>query len=782
MGCQVASKLIEEAGLAQYYAEREALPDRPGAPTHGWDRAPVEALPGGLWRARLSIDGLHCASCVWVTERILNCTPGVRSASVSYATGRAEVAWDPAQVDLDRIAGRVSALGYRPRPLSEAPRADNELVLKLGVAAFAAGNAMMFAVPLYLGWWQGIAERYATLFRWALLALSTPVALWSATPFYRGAWAGLRARIPHVDLPVSLGIAVLYTHGVWATLRGEEAYLDSMTMLVALLLAGRVVDQGRRRRSMEAAVQLASEAPRSARRADATGVSEVPVDALAVGDTVEVAAGEELAADGEVLAGRGWVRMALVTGEAEPVEVAAGDQVVAGGVLVEGALRVRVAALAAESLLARMAASVRDAADRPAAPTPADRIAPAFTAITLGIAVLTWGAHAALGGWTSAALSAAWKPTVAVLVVACPCALALSGPLAAAAGLGAAARRGLLLRSGEVLRRLATIDLVVLDKTGTLTGGLPEVAQADDAVLRVAAGLERNSSHPIARSIVAEASARGLAIPLGTLSREEPGVGLTGEVDGRRWSVRAAGPGQVGVWDEGGALFGTLSLRDTVRPDAARAVAALRGLGLDLVLLTGDSAEVAREVASETGLGSVSASAGPQEKVAFLEARKAEGRRVLFVGDGLNDGPALGAADVGIAMGSGAASSVLVADGVVSAAALGPVVAGLAAARCSQVAVESGLRWSVAYNALAVTGAALGLVNPLVAALLMPLSSLLVVARAARIERQTRVLLDRIPLPTGANHERHFSPLPAGPWPGGALSGALPARGAAGAV
>ena len=205
-GCELAYQLISEAGLSRYYAEREALPDRPGAPVRGWTGVPVQNLPGGACRAEVFLDGLHCASCVWVSEKVLGATPGVQRAAVSYATGKAELVWDPTTTNLDTICGRVSALGYRPRPLQDRGGPDRDLVVRLGVDAFAAGNIMMFAVPIYLGWFEGMAEKYAALFRWCALALATPVALWAAIPFYRGALAGLRARVPHVDLPVSLGI------------------------------------------------------------------------------------------------------------------------------------------------------------------------------------------------------------------------------------------------------------------------------------------------------------------------------------------------------------------------------------------------------------------------------------------------------------------------------------------------------------------------------------------------------------------------------------------------
>ncbi|MCB9758500.1 MAG: cadmium-translocating P-type ATPase [Alphaproteobacteria bacterium] len=727
-GCEAAAAIVDAAGLDDFWARRQAEAPRPRAPGRGWDRVPTRACADGTEAVTLTIDGLRCSSCVWLTERILERTEGVVEARVSYANGRAQVRWDPQVVDLPALAGRVEALGYRPRPADSAPAMDRDLLLRLGVAAFAALNIMTLSAGVYLGWWAGMEARYAALFRWINLALATPVVTWSAVPFFRGAWQGLKAGFLHMDLPVGLGVALLYGHGLVATLTGHDGYLDSLTMLVALLLAGRMVDQRGRGRAAEAASSLAARAPRSVRRLTGDRVEEVSPEALVPGDVLAVAAGEELGADGVVVRGSGEARMALVTGESEPVAIAAGDEVVAGAVLLSGAVELRVDAAGEDTLLARMAAGLSEAGDRPAEPSPADRLAPWFTGITLSLAALTFGGWSLVGG-----VGAAIPPTIAVLVVACPCALALSGPLARAAGLGAAARRGLLCRSGDALDRLARVDLIALDKTGTVTGGEPVVVSADDAVLRVAAGIERDSAHPVARAIVAEAARRGVALPLAQDVEETPGVGISGVVDGRRWQLRSGGPGRVTV--EG---LGDIVLRDQVREDARRTVARLRQAGLPVTLLTGDHPEVARAVAEAVGVDDVVAEARPDAKVAWIRARQAEGHRVLFVGDGLNDGPALAAADASIAMGGGAASSVLVADAVVATAGVGPVAAGVTAARAAADSMRVNLRRSVAYNVLAVLAAVAGLVNPLVAAVLMPLSSGLVLAGSMGVERAVR--------------------------------------------
>lgn len=724
-GCETAADMVREAGLGRHFERREAPSPRPSGRSAGWEHLPVETAADGDHVAMLRIDGLRCGSCVWLVERVLQGAPGVREVQVSYASGSCALRFDPTQTDLGQLAHRVEDLGYSPRPSDSGVTPDRALLLRLGLASFVAMNVMMSSVSVYLGWWSGMDPRFTTLLQWTNLILATPVALWAAEPFFVAAWAGLRHRVLHMDLPVSVGVAILYSHGVFATFRGEDSYLDSLTMLVALLLGGRLLEQRGRTRAAEAASSLAARAPRSARRVGEAGPEDVAPSALRLGDVLEVALGEEIAADGLVTEGEANVGMALLTGESEPRAVRRGDRVVAGGVLLDGGLRVMVEAAGESTLLSRMATGLRGAQAKPTPPSLPDRIAPFFTAATLTVA----GATFTLGALTLGVHDTLPR-VIAVLVVACPCALALAAPLATAAGLGAAARRGLLFQGGAGLRRLAEVDLVAFDKTGTLTQGEPVVVEADDATLRLAAAVERQSLHPIARGIVAEAVRRGLPIPLAQGVREVPGVGVEGVLDGQLIRVRRGGPGEVIVEGQG-----RISLRDVIRPDAARTVARLKALGLPVVLLTGDGAEVAARIGAEAGVDEVLAEHDPEAKLAALRRWQAQGRRVLFVGDGVNDGPALSEAYAGVAMGGGAASSVLIADAVIAREGLGPVLAGIFSARAAERAIRGNLARSLAYNIGAVALAAAGLVNPLVAAVLMPLSSGLVIFGALRVER-----------------------------------------------
>jgi heavy metal translocating P-type ATPase len=535
-----------------------------------------------------------------------------------------------------------------------------------------------------------------------------------------------------MDVPIAIAVAVLYVQGVAGTLMATDTYLDSLTMLVALLLAGRVLESRGRRRAVEAAMTLAATVPSTARRTVGDSVETVAASELRPGDHVTVGSGEELPADGSVVDGEALVGLALLTGEAEPTAVSRGHRVWAGTVLIDGALIVEVTEAAEDTVIHRMAEELRHAADRGTRPSSTDRIAPWFTGATLmaaGMTLAWW--------WQAAGPGAALTTMVAVLVVACPCALALSRPLAAAAGLGAAARRGLLFRSADSLLELAHVDSVVLDKTGTVTAGALDVIGAGDEDLRVAAGLERYSRHPVALALVREAVSRSIPLPAATEVREQVGVGVSGIVDGARWSIRSGGSGVVVLEGEGG-YHALIRLGDAVRPDSSEAVERLKRLGLQVTLLTGDHEEAARRIGTGAGIDEVLAGVPPDRKAAWIRDRRARGGRVLFAGDGLNDGPALAAADVGVAMGTGAASSILMADGVLAAGSLLPLSTGVVVSRAAERAIFWNQLRSVMYNVTAVTAAAAGFVNPLVAAVLMPLSSALVVWGASRVEATVR--------------------------------------------
>jgi P-type Cu2+ transporter len=721
-GCAAAAELLAATGLEDWYNRRQQAAPRPEAPTSSWRAIPQEPLPHGRQRARFQVQGLRCASCVWVAERLLESIPSVE-AQVSYATGRATVSFDPERATLQEACERLEMVGYRPSPVVGEAAPDRDLLLRLGVAAFCTANLMTLAAAVYVGWWDGMDPMWANLFRWGVLILCTPVALWSAQPFLLGAVRGMAAGVLHMDVPIAMAVVVLYGQGVWATVHHQDAYLDSLAMLVTLLLVGRLLEARGRRHVQRAIHSIRAELPATARRITPNGVEEVAATALQVGDVVLVGTGTEIPADGQVTEGVSRVQMALLTGESAPSDVHPGAKVVAGAVVEGPSLQMEVTATGGDTLAGQMASLLEDSLGRERRAEP---IAPWFTAFTLAAAGVT------LAWWWPDSPTFAMECAIAVLVIACPCAVALSRPLIAAAGLAATARHGLLFRSPDALLDFADADVVAFDKTGTLTGGTPSVVEATDEALRLASALEAGSAHPIAKAILGEAAHRQIPMPRASDVIETAGLGVTGRVDGTLWTVGSGTQAGVVVVQSDG-LAHPIRLLDTLRADAVAVVSRLRTLGLDVVALSGDRDVVAARIGDEVGVD-VQAEMTPMDKAAWIEKHPG---RVAFVGDGLNDAPALAAAQVGIAMATGAAAAIQTADGVLSGRQLHPLVAGTRIARAARKSLRRSLGRSIAYNVVGVGLAMGGWVNPLIAAVAMPVSSLWVIWDASRIGRSS---------------------------------------------
>ena len=531
-----------------------------------------------------------------------------------------------------------------------------------------------------------------------------------------------------MDVPIALAIAVMYGHALFAMRTGAEPYLDSLTMLIALLLAGQVAVSRGRVSAAAAAERVLAGAPDTAWRRQANDVVEVGASAILEGDTLVAGGGAILIADGEVSAGTAWVDRSHVTGESEPVRVTVGDAVRAGSRVVDGQLDLLVTAAPSRSTLAQVSSLVRHALSaRTPATDLAQQIAPWFTVAVVGVA-------AAVGAvWTAVAgVEVALPIVVSVLVVACPCALALATPAAVAAGIGAAARHGAFVRDGEALARLASVDVVAFDKTGTLTFGRPRITEASDEALQWAAPLEVGSSHPVARAILEALERRKLPLWRADRVDVELGAGVSGRVHDREVWVGRGADGGVDVRVDG-AIVGTLHMTDAAREDAREV---LRRLDRPATMLSGDDPAVVAEVATELGVPAAYGALLPEQKAAWIAEAQAKGQRVLFAGDGLNDAAALSAADVSVAMGKSTSASLNFADVVLLTDSLSPLLAAREAADATHAVLRQNVRAAIAYNVVAVSLAAAGLVGPLIAALLMPLSSAMVIGKALSIGRR----------------------------------------------
>ena len=754
-GCAAVYAALEAAGLQEYYRLREAAPPPVDEALLG------ESDPGPLDPSRwvvatdsggtveLAIRGIHCASCAWVIEEVLHADPAVRRAHVSLASERVRVhLGDDGGTHLGRLLARLARVGYSARPVRGAGsdegeddrRAGRLEVLRFGVAAACAMNLMLFAVSLYGGDRFGIDPSLEALFRWLSLAVATPLVGFAAWPILKRAAGAVRRGLIHVDVPIGLAIVVMYGASAVATVTGAgEIWFDSLGMLVALLLGGRLVEASVRRR---AGLRLGAMLQRSepfARRLATDGSSRpVPSDSLVQGDCLELRPGDVVPCDVRIESGRSDVDLAAVDGESRPVLRSAGGSLPAGARVLTGRLEAEVLRASADSNVERIRAAVERALEqRTDIELLADRVARGFV-----LAVLVVAAAVAVG-WALADPSRALPVTVSVLVVACPCALALATPLAFAAALQGAAASGLVVRSGGVLLALGRVGLVAFDKTGTLTDGRPRAgrlvltdagaALGGDRVLRLAAAAASPSLHPVSRSVVAAAADRAPGPPLLASSFvEAAGRGVSARVDGH--DVAVGRPGATISVD--GTRAGRLELASRTRPGVSVVMGRLRRMGLRTALLSGDARERTEGLAASLGLNEARGEMTPADKAAWMARRAMSGPPVAFVGDGLNDAAALAVADVGLAMSGGVDLALEAADGAVTRPGLEPVAAGVVLGRRLRRVLAANITISVLYNVAAVGAAAAGLVSPLVAVLLMPVSSLVVVTYASRLARR----------------------------------------------
>ena len=712
----------------------------------------------------LTIGGMTCASCANRVERKLNKLDGV-SASVNYATEKARVQV-PAGLDPATLVAQVEAAGYTaalPSPeVVPDVEADPARALRdrLVVCALLAVPVVALAIvpALQFRYWQ-----------WISLALAAPVAVWGAWPFHRAAWTNLRHGATTMDTLVSTGVLAAFGWSVWALVFGTAGeigmaempgdasghlYLEVAAGVTTFLLAGRYVEARAKRRAgaaLRALLELGAKDVAVLR--DGREV-RVPVDRLAVGDRFVVRPGEKVATDGVVEQGSSAVDTSLLTGESVPVDVGPGDAVVGATVNAGGRLVVRATRIGADTQLAQMGRLVEAAqGGKAAVQRLADRISGVFVPVVIGLAVATFGVWLATGAGTAAAFTAA----VAVLIIACPCALGLATPTALLVGTGRGARLGILIRGPEVLEATRRVDTVVLDKTGTVTTGRMALVEVHvegvtrDEALRLAAAVEAASEHPVAAAVVAAA---GDVPPVESFANVE-GLGVRGVVEGHAVLVGrpallavplppalqaalagAQSRGRTAVvvaWD--GVARAVLVVADTVRPTSADAVARFRALGLRPVLLTGDNAAAARAVADEVGIDDVVADVLPADKVDVVKRLQDEGRVVAMVGDGVNDAAALVQADLGMAVGTGTDVAIEAADITLVRADLHAAVDAVRLARRTLRTIKGNLFWAFAYNVAALPLAAAGLLNPMIAGAAMAASSVFVVANSLRLRR-----------------------------------------------
>ncbi len=724
-----------------------------GAACPGCAAAPAEIVRAwtgtgaALRRFELSLPEIHCAGCITGVERALMATPGVAAARVNLTLKRVAVTAEDAADAEDALIAALGARGYAARPLDgaalEATRVDAEgraLLARIAVTGFALMNVMLLSVSV----WSGASDTTRDLMHWISAAIALPAVAFGAQPFLRNAFAALRGGRLDMDVPISTAIVLALGVSLWETLHsGAHAFFDAALMLTFFLLIGRYLAHLTRASARSAAAELAALEVRRAVRVTSDGAREsVPVDALRTGDVLAVAPGERIPADGSVVEGRSEIDPALLTGETTPEAVGPGGAVRAGMTNISGPLLIRADALGEDTLLAQIGRLVEAAEQsRSRYAGLADRASQAYSHVVNVLAVLALLSWGVLGGDWRLAINIA----AAVLIITCPCALGLAVPAVLTAASGRLFRKGVLLKDGDAFERLARIDAVVFDKTGTLTTGRPVLLNAEDlsrADFAAAAALARGSSHPLSRAIAAATEAQGVAPAAVSDVEELPGLGTRGMLDGcearlgRAEWVGGAETEQTASWLRiGDAAPVALLFADEVRPEAADTVAALRARGLHVALLSGDAEAPARAIARAVGIEDWTARATPAAKVARLEAMRAQGGRPLMVGDGLNDAAALTAAYVSISPASAVDASRSAADMIVVGDRIDRVVDAFDLARVARRRILENFAMAFAYNVVTVPIAFAGLVTPLIAAVSMSGSSIVVALNAMRLGR-----------------------------------------------
>lgn len=792
-GCEAVAEAIVAAGLTDFYRHRTApslraedlipeqlrgleLYDRPDL-----QKSFVRIESEHIREAALILEGIVCAACVWLSERHVNALPGVLEFRVNYSTHRASVRWDEQQTKLSEILAAIAAIGYIAHPFDPSrqealQKRERAVALRrLAVAGLGSMQVMMLAVGLYVGEYQGMDDWVWEFLRWICLVLTVPVVAYSAQPFYTAAWRDLRNRQLGMDTPVSLAILAAFAASIWHTwISSGEVYYDSVTMFVFFLLTGRFLEMNARHRAGQISEALVRTLPATATRLDEKGVEEiVPIAELAPGDRALVRPGETIPADGRIEEGSSSVDESLLTGESLPLPKHVGEALIGGSVNVDSPLVMCIEKVGVDTVLSAIVRLLdRAQGEKPQLALLADRIAGGFIAVLLVVATVVFSAW-----WSLSDFDTAFRITLSVLVVTCPCALSLATPTAMVAATGTLTRMGLLTTRGHALETLARATHVIFDKTGTLTYGRPQVTAVESTCglepqycLALAAALERGSEHPVGRALADAANEKSPLAPLfqrgeaatATELHNTPGSGIEGWIDGRRYRIgqpefvadlsmnapRPTGEGVrdlarddldaastwVALGDEQG-LLAWFQLSDALRPGAAEAVAALQARGLTVELLSGDRADAVDHVAREIGIASAQGGLSPQDKLSRLQELQRQGATVAMVGDGVNDAPVLAAAQVSLAMGSGTQLAHATADMILLSEKLEHLAAGVDMARRTLVIMRENFAWAIGYNLLALPLAAGGWLTPWMSAIGMSFSSLLVVVNALRLRK-----------------------------------------------
>ncbi len=789
-GCETAHQLIMSAGLESFYAmvdasrESQTLLGRGGDESQfdhlndeGFQRRFAGELSGGVKEIQLSLSGIHCAACIWLIEKLPTIVSGVLFTRVNWSKGTVRVQWLDSQVSLSEIAVALFRLGYTPEPIrtsikaQQRDRENRQQLARIGMAGAAAGNNMLIAAALYLGMFSAMDAGFVTLFRWMSCVIGIAALVGPGRVFLSSGWQALKTLTPHMDLPIALGLMAGTINGLINTVRGRgEIYFDSLTVLIFLLLIGRWIQFRQQNRAADSIEMLYRLTPQRARRIVDEVITEVEVDEIQPGDRLEIRPGDLFPTDATLVQGTSHVDESILTGESRSVVKQPGDPLSAGTKNLTSPLIACATAVGRDARIAKIVDLVEQAAlEKPEIVQWANRIGGYFVVIVIFLAVITFLI------WFQTSVDTAMDNAIALLVIACPCALAMATPLAISVALGRLAKRKTMVKSGDALQSLTRPGMIWLDKTGTLTEGQMNVTRwiGDHRWIPLVGAIEAKFTHPVARAINQFAQTQNTqtstvqlssSAGLGNIPCQSFSNGVYAQIDQREfWIGNAALMEQAGidfensfvsVWLEqekeilsrgqascwvaiDGEIVGLCGLGDRLRPDSAVTLKSLRNQGWRVGILSGDHEEVVRRVAEELRIDEYHAGATPEQKLKILTDSNQRFATSVMVGDGVNDSAALAAATVGIAVHNGAEASLAAAPIYLGESGLKPILDLINTSRSTGYTIKQNLSVSLGYNVLGVILAMMGVLHPLLAAALMPISSLSVIGLSLRSGRSS---------------------------------------------
>ncbi len=764
--CLQVYRILHETGLQEFYSKRT-----------GWKEGPPEQIEidpsvfkefvkttNNEAQLSITISGIRCASCIWLIEHFLKKDPAIIDIKINYATHRATIRWKPSETTLERVLHKIVSIGYTPRPAVyseyqaslEAEKKD--LLIRFGTSAFFSMQLMLYSVALYAGYFQGIEPIYRRVFQFIAWGLATPVLFYGGYPFIKNSLRGIKQRSINMDILILLGASSAYLYSIFMIFAGKEVFFDTSAMIITLILLGRFLEVSARRKAGEAMEKLIQLQPKDARVIDEKGNTLLkPVSSIKVNQRIEVHPGEKIPLDGKVVSGDSEVDESMLTGESTPSYKTKGSEVFSGTLNLNGKLIIEVTKSLKDSVLTQIIETVQSAQESTAPiQRVADRVVGWFVPAILSIAFMT------LFYWflKTGSLNIALMNSVSVLVIACPCALGLATPLAVMIGSLRASTKGILIKGGDIIEQTAKTEIVFLDKTGTITEGRPSVTDIKTLtdrhiLLQYACTAERASGHTIGNAIASLCDNTSLELESIEVL---PGKGLVARVCGRSVLIGnlklmeeykiTIEPEIIGFYeyllDDGktvvfvsidNKLSGVFGLIDNLKADAAKTVKELKKLGLKAVMLTGDNNKVATYIANQAGIEEVHAELNPIEKAQLISMVKKTGKKTMMVGDGINDAPSLTEADVGVAVGRATDIALESSDVVIMKKQLNALSELLLLSRKTMRIIKENLFWAFSYNFIAIPLAVTGTLHPIVAALSMAISSLVVVSNSLRLLR-----------------------------------------------